>query len=189
VTLRRIDLPIARTCPAELDLQPDAQGRSWCESCAQPVHVLASLREHEVRTLLAAHAGRSLCVEYRARSDGTIAVRPDAARPWLATALAGLAACSAPSGSATVTPDETTTSEGCPLPPAEPVASSLHGERVVTANFRISEEELLRGMIVLDGNDDNHRPDRSDRLEWIPTKTLWKELVARVRARRARARV
>lgn len=192
VTLRRIDLPIVSACPAELELQPDADGRSWCERCAKPVHVLGSLREHEVRSLLAAHAGRSLCVEYRARKDGTIVLRRDAARAWLATTLVGLAACStASSTTTTAVPDDATatTREGCPLPaaPAAETQASLPGERVMVANFRIDERPPLRGMIVLDGVDDNHRADRSDRLEWIPTKTLWRQFVARVRARRARA--
>lgn len=187
MVLRRVELPIVGRCPVDVELRPDAHGRSWCEHCSEPVHLLSGMREHEVRALVAAHAGRSLCVAYRVRDDGTIALRSEPARAWLAPALAGLAAC-APTRDATTTPVEEppAQTQGCPLPPPTPAApAASSGENVFVANFRIDPEQpLVRGMIVLDRTD-HHRADRSDRLEWIPTKKLWKDFVARVRARRA----
>jgi hypothetical protein len=187
VVLRRVELPIVGRCPVDVELRPDAHGRSWCEHCDEPVHALSGMREHEVRALVAAHAGRSLCVEYRVRADGTIALRSEPARAWLAPALAGLAACG-PVDS-TTTPDDgiVVPAAGCPLHPTPSLETTMRsGEQVVRIDFHIDEgPQVFRGMVV--GIDSHHRADRSDRLEWIPTKKLWKDFVARVRARHARA--
>ena len=192
--LRRVDLPIAGPCPVGVELHPDGSGRSWCERCSKPVHVLAHLRESEVRALLAAHEGRELCVEYRVRPDDSIALRPAPARPLLAAALVGAAACAPLPASPSAMPDETAASDpaqGCPLrEPAAPARETTTrtngaGETVVRVNFVIDPDEhpMVRGMLI--GRSDHHRPDRSDRLEWTPTKKLWGDFVARVRERRA----
>jgi len=186
MVLRRVELPVVRRCPVDVELRADVGGRAWCEHCREPVHVLAGMREHEVRALLAAHEGRSLCVEYRAREDGTIALRPEPARAWLAPALAGLAACAPMRGATTPVDAPQAQTSGCPLPQPTPAATPQSSDEIVfVANFRIDpDDEFRRGMIVLDRTD-HHRPDRSDRLEWIPTAKLWKDFIARVRARRA----
>ncbi|HWB76310.1 MAG TPA: hypothetical protein VG755_15170 [Nannocystaceae bacterium] len=187
MVLRRRELPIVGRCPIDAELRADAGGRAWCEHCRAPVHVLAGMREREVRALLAAHEGRSLCVEYRARADGSIALRPEPARAWLAPALAGLAACGHARGATMPVEAPQAQATGCPPPAPAPAPAASSDEVVFVANFRIDpQDEFRRGMIVIDRTD-HHRSDRSDRLEWIPTKKLWKDFVARVRARRASA--
>ena len=188
MVLRRVELPVVRRCPVDVELRADATGRAWCEHCREPVHVLAGMREHEVRALMAAHEGRPFCVEYRARDDGTIALRPEPARTWLAPALAGLAACAPMRAGTTPVEAPQAQTSGCPLPAPTPSTTQQSGDEIVfVANFRIDpEDEFRRGMMVI-GRTDHHRADRSDRLEWIPTKKLWKDFVARVRARRASA--
>jgi hypothetical protein len=176
-------LPIVRRCPAHVELRPDPQGRTYCDHCSTHVQLLSEMRERDARAWLAAHEGQQVCVGYRVRRDGSIAFRRDSARPWLAPALAGVTAC-APQVQ-TAMPDEAViTGEGCPLPGGN-VTTAASSATVVRVDFRIDpNDEVRMGMIV--GIDDHHRPDRSDRLEWIPTKKLWKDFIARVRARRAR---
>lgn len=69
-------LPIVRSCPLDGVLPGDrgAQATIDCTHCAAPVYDLGRRSEREVRRLLAAHVGRSLCVQYRVRPDGDIAV-------------------------------------------------------------------------------------------------------------------
>lgn len=86
-------LPVVDRCPGEVTLRAEGRGRSWCEHCTKPVHMLSELRLSEIRVLLAANVGRTICVSYRSDVDGVIATRREPARPMLAAALAGVAAC------------------------------------------------------------------------------------------------
>jgi hypothetical protein len=69
-------LPIVRSCPVGGVLPNDTgvQATIDCTHCAAPVYDLTRRSEREVRRLLAAHVGRSICVQYRVRPDGDIAV-------------------------------------------------------------------------------------------------------------------
>lgn len=142
------------------------------------------MREDEVHALLHAHAGESICISYRTRSDGSIATRSEPARRWLAPALAGLAACSTPRAS--TSPDDAAASatSGSTLPAATvqpPGAPQPAKPFEVRVNFAVDpHQSMVRGSYPVPAR-------RHDRLHWIPTETLWNEFVARVRARRARS--
>jgi hypothetical protein len=183
-------LPIASSCTERVRLASGTDARAWCDHCAKPVHLLSDLRESEVRALIAAHAGKTLCVEYRTREDGTIVTRPPPSRTGLATALAGLAAWSPAAGVVDAPADQaiaTPSSEQTDAPPRTPEPSStVQDEAVIIVNFRLTDGcRRNRGAVVVGHADPWHRSDRADRLVWVPTRTLWRQMIERWRARRA----
>jgi hypothetical protein len=161
-------LPIVDACPSREVLEPDASGRAWCEGCSKAVHVLGRMREDEVMALFAARRGEMLCVEYRVDDRGDVAFRRPPAPRRLATALVGLAACStAPVSDELVSPD-----------------AAVQSSTVVEVDVTIDPaDQVVRGGIQLDV-DPWHRSDRPDRLVFVPTKTMWRDMIDRWRARR-----
>ncbi len=93
MVLHRRQLPVIGPCNQAPELRDGGHGRAHCDHCDKPVHLLSTMREREIRSLLAAHAGAAICVQYLARRDGTLVSRPAPAAGLLAPALAGLAAC------------------------------------------------------------------------------------------------
>lgn len=81
-------LPIVGPCPHRASVVPTGAARLWCSGCETVVHDLGAMREREVRRLLARNVGRSICVTYRARSDGSVAMMPERAPRWIASSAA-----------------------------------------------------------------------------------------------------
>jgi hypothetical protein len=95
MTIHRRQLPIASPCRSFEGRAATATSPAFCTRCDKPVHDLSRLTEREVVTLLARHRETGLCVSYRARKDGAIAMRtpqPPIAPAALALSLAGCAA-------------------------------------------------------------------------------------------------
>jgi hypothetical protein len=86
-------LPIVEPCSGRVSLEGRDRAHLWCATCSKPVHDLSAMRTREVRALLVRNAGRSICVQYRMRCDGTIAIRPDPSPGWFAAATVALAGC------------------------------------------------------------------------------------------------
>lgn len=164
-------------------MEPDATGRAWCEGCSKTVHVLGRMREREVKALLAAHRGETICVEYRVDDRGMVVFRRESASRHLATALVGLAACStAPVGEEVVSPAAVVAAAEHESP--ADVSTTAKGTVVRVDSAIDPQPTLHRGGIVLE-LDPWHRSDRPDRLVYAPTKTLWRDMIERWRARRA----
>lgn len=230
--LHRDRLPVIGPCPSGVELAARGRGRAWCEQCSKPVLRLGEMTEPEVRALLAQHDGERICVEYRTRADGIIALRPEPAspRPLLAAALAGLAACT---GHGEVSPSTWPEAEStrpfdlayapvvdaatAPVAPADVEALRIadedtiepgnasdadatadapcdpHGQAADEADADEQDPRLVagatvsRGAVLVQTHVATIEPQyrRSDRLEYVPTKTLWREFVERVRVRRA----
>jgi hypothetical protein len=89
--MRTIHLPVAEPCHERWDaMEPAAQGR-FCQRCTTAVHDVSGLTEPETAALLAANAGRSICVRYAHDAAGNIRHRRPAALAMVA--VAALAAC------------------------------------------------------------------------------------------------
>ena len=85
-------LKIQRACPGGADID---RKRSFCHTCDKAVHDLSTQTQAEVERLLAAHAGRELCVSYRVDARGEPVFKAEPAPrcvPPIVMALA-LAAC------------------------------------------------------------------------------------------------
>ncbi|MBC8072019.1 MAG: hypothetical protein IAG13_27095 [Deltaproteobacteria bacterium] len=87
--LHRRQLPIASPCERFEGTEATAEQAAFCTRCDKHVHDLSRLTEPEVVELLARHRDREVCVSYRTRADGTIALRK--APPRLAPAAMALA--------------------------------------------------------------------------------------------------
>jgi hypothetical protein len=175
-------LPIVDACPSREIMEPDAKGRAWCEGCSKAVHVLGRMHEDDVKGLFAARRGEMICIEYRVDDRGMVVFRRPPAARHLAPALVGLAACaSAPASEESVSPDAAFVAPDAEL--GAPVSVTPTG-MVAQVDFTIDPEDTIRrGMFF--GVDPWHRSDRPDRLVYKPTKTLWREMIDRWRARRA----
>lgn len=88
-------LPIVRGCPIRGALPGDtgAERTIDCRHCGSPVHDLTRRSEREVRRLLAAHVGRSICVQYRVRANGDLVLRDTRSAVAAASVGALLTAC------------------------------------------------------------------------------------------------
>jgi hypothetical protein len=80
------NLPITGPCPIDLDAIGFDRGakEAHCAHCDKSVHNLSNMSREEARAFLKANAGRTLCVSYRRRQDGTILYEgpaPDAVVP------------------------------------------------------------------------------------------------------------
>jgi hypothetical protein len=93
VSLHRRQLPIASPCERFEGTEATADRAAFCTRCDKHVHDLSRLTEPEVVDLLARHLGREVCVSYRARPDGTIALRKPASRVAPAAMALALAGC------------------------------------------------------------------------------------------------
>jgi hypothetical protein len=115
-------LPIVQRCPDRNAVRRTGEARLWCEGCATAVHDLSAMRESEARRLLAQNVGRSICVAYRVRPDGTIDVRPDPPRRRLvAAAAAVLTACAGHLEEDELSsPEDCADAIGCPNPDMAP---------------------------------------------------------------------
>lgn len=176
-------LPIVDACPSREVMEPDAKGRAWCEGCGKAVHVLGRMREDEVKALFAAHRGEMLCVEYRVDDRGQVVFRRESASRGLATALVGLAACApAPTSVEVVSPEAAVVAQHDA--PPQVVASTTAPGTVVEVDFTIDPQSTFRRGGISIPLDPWHRSDRPDRLVYVPTKTLWRDMIDRWRARR-----
>jgi hypothetical protein len=122
MTILRRQLPITTPCRSFEGRAGTATSPAFCTRCAKPVHDLSQLTEREVVTLLARHRETGLCVSYRARADGAIAMRtatPPLAPAAFALSLTGCAAHLEDGGAAT--PSDCIDGDGwrsdCPPPP------------------------------------------------------------------------
>ncbi len=99
--LRR-HLPLAHRCEGFVPAPGSAGDGGFCERCQQPVHDVSAMRESDLRRLLAAHAGTTVCLAYRADARGRVLLRPEPAavgQPLAVGALASLlAACAGHAG-------------------------------------------------------------------------------------------
>lgn len=73
--LHRRQLPIASPCERFEGTEATADRAAFCTRCDKHVHDLSRLTEPQVVDLLARNVGREVCVSYRTRPDGTIALR------------------------------------------------------------------------------------------------------------------
>lgn len=100
VEVHRQSLPIAAPCQV---FRPQT-GRTFCGQCQTHVHDLSALTPAQAEALLAANAGRTLCVAYRTDATGTLVHRAKPRRFALAAAVLGsalaLAACAGHGGEA-----------------------------------------------------------------------------------------
>jgi hypothetical protein len=93
VSLHRRQLPIASPCERFEGTEASADRAAFCTRCDKHVHDLSRLSEPEVVNLLARHRDREICISYRARTDGTIALRKPAPRLAPAAMALSLAGC------------------------------------------------------------------------------------------------
>ncbi len=93
MTLHRRQLPIASPCQAFEGTPASESTPAFCTRCDKHVHDLSRLTEPQVVELLARHVDERLCVSYRTRTDGTIALRRPPPRLAPATFALSLAGC------------------------------------------------------------------------------------------------
>jgi hypothetical protein len=87
--VHRRSLPIAEPCQV---FRPRA-GHTFCGKCEKHVHDISAMTKREASRFLAANAGKSICIAYRAAKDGTILVRPEPRAIGVVLIALGLAAC------------------------------------------------------------------------------------------------
>ncbi len=96
MAVHRRHLPLAYQCDG-FEPAPGSTGDGgFCEKCNKQVHDVSAMRESELRRLLAAHVGGTVCLAYRTDARGQVLLRPEPApmRPLAIGALASLlAAC------------------------------------------------------------------------------------------------
>src|ERR1043165_9567421 len=93
MSLNRRQLPIASPCQEFVGRQATATEPAFCTRCEKSVHDLTRMTEAQVITLLAKNLGGRVCVSYRARADGAIALRPTPSRLAPAAIAVSLAGC------------------------------------------------------------------------------------------------
>ncbi len=98
MAVHRRQLPLAYRCEGFVPAPGSTGEGGFCESCRKQVHDVSAMRESELRRLLAAHVGETICLAYRADAHGRVQLRPEPAaallRPLALGALAMLlAAC------------------------------------------------------------------------------------------------
>jgi hypothetical protein len=98
VALHRRHLPLAYRCEGFVPAPGSTGDGGFCEQCHKQVHDVSTMREGELRRLLARHAGGTVCLAYRTDARGRVRLRPEpmaALRGSLATGALGmlLAAC------------------------------------------------------------------------------------------------
>lgn len=102
MVVHRRHLPLAHRCEGFVPAPGSAGDGGFCERCQQPVHDVSAMRESDLRRLLAAHAGTTVCLAYRADARGRVLLRPEPAavgQPLAVGALASLlAACAGHAG-------------------------------------------------------------------------------------------
>lgn len=92
--ITRRQLPILSACQQFVGRSATDDEPAYCTNCSKHVHDLSRMKEREVIGLLARHLGERVCISYRSRADGTIALRATPSRfapVALAVALAGCA--------------------------------------------------------------------------------------------------
>lgn len=99
MAVHRRQLPLAYHCDGFVPAPGSTGEGGFCERCQREVHDVSAMRESELRRLLAAHAGGTVCLAYRTNSRGRVQLRPEPAwthwQPLALGALASLlAACS-----------------------------------------------------------------------------------------------
>jgi hypothetical protein len=87
--VHRRTLPIAEPCQV---FRP-TPGHTFCSQCEKHVHDISAMTKREATRFLAANAGKTICIAYRARRDGSIVVRPDPRAVGVVSIALGLAAC------------------------------------------------------------------------------------------------
>jgi hypothetical protein len=95
VAVHRRHLPLAYQCDGFVPAPGSSGDGGFCERCQERVHDVSTMRESELRRLLAAHAGGTVCLSYRTDARGQVLLRPEPAAVRLSVgALATLlAAC------------------------------------------------------------------------------------------------
>ena len=98
MAVHRRQLPLAYPCKGFVPAPGSTGEGGFCERCQKEVHDVSAMRESELRRLLAAHAGGTVCLAYRTDAHGRVRLRPEPAPTPLHPLLAGtlallLAAC------------------------------------------------------------------------------------------------
>lgn len=92
MTVFRRQLPLAYRCDGFVPAPGSTGEGGFCEQCRKQVHDVSAMRESELRRLLAAHAGGTVCLAYRVDDRGRVRLRPEPARAqWQPLALGALA--------------------------------------------------------------------------------------------------
>lgn len=68
-------------------------GNTFCSQCEKHVHDISAMTEREASRFLAANVGKTICIAYRARKDGSILVKPEPRAIGVVLLALGLAAC------------------------------------------------------------------------------------------------
>lgn len=103
MAVHRRQLPLAYRCEGFVPAPGAAGEGGFCEQCQKQVHDVSAMRESELRRLLAAHAGGTVCLAYRFDASGRVRLRPEPTpalrQPLVIGALALLlAACAGHAG-------------------------------------------------------------------------------------------
>jgi hypothetical protein len=91
--LHRRQLPIASPCERFEGSEATADRAAFCTRCDKHVHDLSRMTEPEVVNLFARNHGHEICVSYRVRADGAVALRKPTPRLGPAAMALSLAGC------------------------------------------------------------------------------------------------
>lgn len=92
MAVHRRQLPLAYQCEGFVPAPGSTGEGGFCERCRRQVHDVSAMRESELRRLLAAHAGGTVCLAYRTDARGRVQLRPEPAwARWQPLAVGALA--------------------------------------------------------------------------------------------------
>lgn len=131
MAVHRRQLPLAYQCKGFVPAPGSTGDGGFCERCQRQVHDVSAMRESELRRLLAAHAGGTVCLAYRVDDHGRVRLRPEPARAqWQPLGVGALAlllaACAGLAGEPVIPGGYCLDADGYEVPCAQWTEPAMH---------------------------------------------------------------